>query len=216
MKTIIISIAFCLAVLPAMAQQKNENVNAEPEWKFSIGLVPQYAIVSGMRIDFDLKLKQNQYLTLAPQMYYNENYTLFYPESTDMKGLGMNVNYRYIFSQNEKPEGPYIGAGLVYKYFNLQYWGDEWISYMELGNTYSELVNQEVSKKFNQFGYDLLIGYQGTVDRFFFDMYIGWGFRLSDFDKDKSDDKFWSETVFDPGYSGFLPTIGFRAGIFLK
>ncbi|MFB6343939.1 hypothetical protein ACE1ET_19615 [Saccharicrinis sp. FJH62] len=216
MKNLILTTILCLFILPLHAQTESDNVTQNLDWQFSIGIVPQYAIISGMRLDFDLKLKQTQYLTLAPQMYYNENYTLFYPESTDMKGAGLNVNYRYIFSQNGKPEGPYVGAGLVYKYYTLKYWGDEWVDYVELGNTYSEQVNHEINQRFNQFGYDLLIGYQGTLDRFFFDMYLGWGFRLSDFDKDKSGDDFWSETVFDPGYSGFLPTIGFRVGLFLK
>ena len=216
MKNVILTAIFCFAFLQSYAQNESDNVTTTPDWQFGIGIMPQYAIISGMRLDFEIKLKQNQYLTLAPQMYYNENYTLFHPESTDMRGIGLNTNYRYIFAQTEKPDGPYVGMGLVYKYYDVKYWGSEWVDYVELGNTYSEQVNHEVNQKFNQFGYDLLIGYQGIVDRFFFDLYIGWGFRLSDFDKDKTDDDFWGETVFDPGYSGFLPTIGFRVGLFLK
>lgn len=185
-------------------------------WKFSIGIVPQYAAISGMRLDFDIKLNDRQYLTLAPQMYYNENYQLFYPDETDMKGVGLNLNYRYIFSKGMRPDGAYLGFGLIYKYYDLTYWGDEWVEYTELGSIYSTLEEMEINKKINQFGYDLLIGYEGTMDRFFYDLYIGWGFRLSDFDESESDDDFWSETIFDPGYSGFLPLIGFRAGIFLN
>lgn len=216
MKKLILSTVILLLMINAFAQENNEGVNTIPVWKFSIGLMPQYAIVSGMRLDFDIKLKERQYVTVAPQMYYDENYSMFYPDETDMKGAGINVNYRYIFTKDERPEGPYIGLGLVYKYFDISYWGDEWISYSEMDNTFTSLEYAEINKKFNQFGYDLLIGYEGTIDRFFYDFYVGWGFRLSDFNKDKSDDDFWGDTVFDPGYSGFLPTIGFRAGLFLN
>lgn len=214
----VLAISFLVLFTAFLSAQEQESVlmPKDLEWKLSLGFVPQYAIVSGMRLDLDVKIKQNQYLTFAPQMYYNKNYTQFYPDKTDMKGAGMNVNYRFIFSRTEVPEGAYIGFGLVYKYFDLAYDGDVWVNFTENDNIQQELRQQLIQKEFNQFGYDLLIGYQGTYERFFFDFYLGWGFRFSDFDEKETDHDFWGETIFDPGYEGFLPTLGFRAGIFLK
>ena len=216
MKKLLLILIIFSALTSLRAQEEQVSTSNDLKWKFAIGLVPQYAIVSGMRLDFDLKIKKNQYLTIAPQMYYNENYKMFYPDKTDMRGVGLNLNYRFLYSKTDNPEGPYIGFGLVYKYFDLKYFSETWSENSYLSNTFYTEEYGENHTEFNQFGYDLLIGYQGTYDRFFYDLYLGWGFRLSDFDKDNTDEDYWGETIFDPGYSGFLPTIGFRAGIFLK
>lgn len=214
-KQLLILIILC-PFISLSAQEEQVTIDKDLKWEFAIGLVPQYAIVSGMRLDFDMKIKRNQYLTVAPQLYYNENYTMFYPDKTDMRGLGLNLNYRFLYSKTDNPQGPYIGFGLVYKYFDLTYLAETWTYEYHLSNTFYAEDYIENNTEFNQFGYDLLIGYQGTYDRFFYDFYLGWGFRISDFDKDNTDEDYWGETIFDPGYSGFLPTIGFRAGIFLK
>lgn len=217
MKTFITCLLILIAYTSAFAQTEDNVLMPEDmEYRFGIGFVPQYAIVSGMRLDFDFKVARNQYLTLAPQLYYNKNYTMWYPDETDMKGVGANLNYRYLFTRKESPDGPYLGFGLVYKYFDVSYFGDVWYDYIENGNVVQRQEFDEINREFNQGGYDLLIGYEGTYERFFFDVYVGWGFRLSDFDDSDTEDDFWGETIFDPGYSGFLPTIGFRAGLFIK
>ena len=209
-----------LVLLLIMQTISSQNESVIPpntlERKFAISFVPQYAIISGMRLDFDIKVAPNQYITLAPQMYYNSNYKMYYVEPADMRGAGLNLNYRYIFNNKQIPEGPYLGLGLVYKYFDVGYNADQWVNFSENGNVFQQLENVLVHKYFNQGGYDLLFGYQTNWERLMLDFYIGWGFRLSDFKSEGSNPEKWGETIFDPGYSGFFPTAGFRLRIYLQ
>lgn len=181
----------------------------------SIAFVPQYAISQGMRVDFDFKIANHQYLTFGPQWYYAKDSQRFYQDNVDMKGAGINVNYRYFFSDNRLPSGPYFGFGLHYKYMDLRYETVYWNNYMENGNLFAhqEYGPQELS--IHQGGYDLLMGYQFAFNRFLMDFYLGWAFRLSDYDSDTFGND-WNETIFEPGYEGFLPTAGFRFGFLLK
>ncbi len=217
-------IAFALcANLATKAQTEEPN---KRDYKFAIGLMPQYSIYGGMRVDFDIKLKPQHYLTIGPQAYYAKNTDVFYTENTDFSGFGVNINYRYFPSKLVQPTGFYLGAGLVLQSTKATYTNSSYfISYTEDGlpkQMYANSFNdpnypQTQSKRFFKGGYDLLVGYQRVYENtIFLDAYAGWGFRLSDYDAQKNSSEYWGETIFDPGYSGFLPLIGFRFGIFLN
>lgn len=216
MRKVLSALVLLLAMQTISSQNESVIQLNTLERKFAIAFVPQYAIVSGMRLDFDIKVAPNQYVTVAPQMYYNSNYKMYYREPVDMRGVGVNLNYRYIFNNTVNAEGPYLGLGLAYKYYDVSYWGTQWVNYIENGNTFQRQEDATINKYFNQAGYDLLFGYQTNWERLFLDFYIGWGFRLSDFKSEGSNPDKWGETIFDPGYSGFLPTAGFRLGIYLQ
>ncbi len=189
----------------------NESIGGD----FGIALMPQYAITQGMRIDFDFKIANHQYITIGPQWYYAKDSQRFYRNKVDMSGAGINVNYRYFFSESRLPSGPYVGFGLHYKFMNLNYDDYNWISYTESGNTFyrDEYGTRELNVQ--QGGYDILMGYQIAFNRFLMDFYIGWAFRVSDYDSEEYGSD-WNETIFEPGYEGFLPTGGIRIGFFLK
>lgn len=182
---------------------------------FSIGFVPQYAITQGMRIDLDFKIATNQFITIGPQWYFAKNSQRFAVESADFSGAGINLNYRYFLGKSDLPSGAYLGAGLHYKYLNVEYDDYNWTYYSEYGNTYQNEQYGTQDIAFNQGGYDLLMGYQYAFNRFFVDFYLGWAFRLSDYDSD-TDGSTWSQTIFDPGFSGFMPVAGFRVGILIR
>lgn len=221
MKNLFLSLLAILVVAPSFAQNDIFNVDdilmvdESITGKYCIAFMPQYAISQGMRIDFDFRIAEHQYITIGPQWYYAKDSERYYQENVDMTGAGLTLNYRYFFSKSKLPSGPYFGFGLHYKYLDLSYEDFNWVSYTEYSNTFSHQEYGTQELMINQGGYDLLMGYQIAFNRFLMDFYIGWAFRLSDYDSDTYGND-WNETIFEPGYEGFLPTAGFRLGILLK
>ena len=68
-KKIVFAILILLYFTPNLLAQ---DALAEPAKKhFSVGLVPQYSFMGGLRPDFDYRLNdQNQWLIVSPLVYY--------------------------------------------------------------------------------------------------------------------------------------------------
>ncbi len=200
------------------AENITEIFKKEEAPKFGIAIVPQYAIMSGMRMDADILLGEKQYLTLAPQLYYSNSSYMYSYDETSFVGGGLKLTYRYFPGKKAKGDGGYLGLGLDYKYMDFKYDTYSYYDYTEDGVEYSTVTDKEGNKIFNQAGFDITLGYQLKVTpEFYLDFYAGWGFRLSDFDPDSDDDEEeWGYGILDPGYSGFIPMAGVRIGLFLK
>lgn len=209
-----ISYLFLLFTLSVFSQE-SEN---KDRGSVAVAMVPQYAIMGGMRIDGDFQIKEKQYLTLGPQLYYSNNSILYPPSETDFKGFGLKATYRYFPGEKAKPQGGYIAFGLDYKYLNTTYNSYDYYSYYEDDLSYLTVGDELKNSKFNQAGFDMLVGYQFIIGRdFLLDLYLGWGFRISDFDPNKEgNNDEWASDILDPGYSGFVPVVGVRVGILLN
>lgn len=183
-----------MSLLAVVAFGQEEEKALKPETTMAVSFMPQYLIVGGMRMDFDMQVAPKGWLTLAPVFYYVDNTYMWDPETTSYTGVGAVVNYRYFPSG----KGIYASVGANYRYLNAEY------------TKYNVSTINEA--KFNTLGFDLAIGYQFLlVDQFFMDLYLGWGFRYSMEDSDE-EDSYWSDALLDLGYSGFLPVAGVRLG----
>jgi len=96
-----------LLLFPFLLAGQTE-VAVPKEKKFGIGLVPQYAITSGTRIDFDIRLPgKNQWLVVAPQLYLvTENSNLWNFE--EMTGVGIDLQHRIFIGQGKDPRWAYL------------------------------------------------------------------------------------------------------------
>lgn len=213
-----------LAVLSLNVCAQDEEVKV---FDLGVAIVPQYAFASTMRIDFDLTLKKNNVLTIAPMFSFarhssllfsnNNSYDYYYeddyPQDISLTGAGLKLTLRHFFGDFDKNTGMYLGGGLHYRYSHVEYKVDGTYTYSEDGDTYITYGMIDKEENFNQVGLDFLLGYQMYfIDNIYGDFFAGWGFRMSD--ADDSSDEFWSETVFDIAYSGYTPLAGIRLGIF--
>lgn len=94
-------VSLLLLLLP-FAGSGQAEVPVRGEKSFGIGLVPQYAITSGTRIDFDIRLPgKNQWLVVAPQLYLvTENSNLW--DFEEMTGVGIDLYHRIFIGQGKE------------------------------------------------------------------------------------------------------------------
>lgn len=188
------SILFSILLFLGMGLYAQDSIEAPTRNNFAVSFTPQYIITGGMRMDFDGRLTDKTWLTLAPTFYYMDNSYMWDPESTSYLGVGLHANYRYFPSGR----GIYVGLGMSYKFLNAEY------------TKYSEEAKEKA--EFHTMGFDYLFGYQfKLVEQLFMDLYLGWGFRYSIENSNEADD-YWSNAILDLGYSGFLPVAGVRVG----
>ena len=51
--------------------------------QYGIAILPQYAIASTMRLDFDIALKKTNVLTLSPMFSFARNSSLLFPNNSN-------------------------------------------------------------------------------------------------------------------------------------
>ena len=189
-----LKITFLLLLLTVLAFAQNTEIPVENETQYAFSFTPQYVIMGGMRMDFDIKMSEKGWLTVAPVFYYMDDSYMYKPESTSYTGIGAFLNYRYF----PTGKGMYAGMGLNYKYLNTDY------------SDYNETIAKNA--KFNTYGFDITFGYQfRIVEQLFMDAFLGWGFRYS-VQETVEDEAYWSDGFLGLGYSGFLPVAGLRLG----
>lgn len=196
---------------------------------WAVAMLPQYAIVSTMRIDFDRTIGHNNVITLSPMFSFARNSSLLFPNSDDyyydnatqypenisLTGGGLKFTFRHFFGDFNLNSGLYLGGGLHYRFSHVEYQEEGWIAHETNGDSYLHYEMIDKEEDFNQVGVDVILGYQiYLIDNIFLDVFGGWGIRISDYDTERGEVNHWGETIFDIGYSGYTPLMGLRLGVF--
>ncbi len=201
------------AILSSFANAQEEEFIPN----YTVGFVPQYMIVNGMRTDVEIKLKnENHWLQIAPQVYYYENPDTywFYDDFIKLSGAGLDLHHKIYLGKNKPANGPYIAYGGVYQNFNIHYSTYNWEEYEESGLTYHEYAHSLKKGTIHKTGINLIFGYQlNPYERLMIDFYLGAGLRKS-FSNEIVEDRF-NESMTDYNYSGTLLVIGVRFGALL-
>ncbi len=198
---------------PLFLSAQNQDGN-EPENKtFGLGLVPQYAITNGLRVDLDFKLNdKNHWLVAAPQFYFRQNPDLW--DYNSMFGLGIELQHKIYLKREFKMVNPYIAYGPVVNYFSVREDGYEAYEFNENGGNYIGLSDGEMTTKIFKMGGNLIFGIHFLMlDRLFLDFYAGAGMRFSIDDKTSGLHEHYNDWWGDMGYSGTLMTGGVRLGV---
>lgn len=228
MKPLMLAIILLSCFSPSRQLIAQEEEKEPTTFNFGIAIVPQYAFASTMRFDFDFTLKNNNVITVAPMFSFarhssllfssqNDSYDYYnhknYPQDIALTGGGLKLTLRHFFGDFKQNSGLYLGGGLHYRYSHVTYKMEGWQNSTIDGDDYMTYGYADEEEDFNQVGVDFLLGYQMYLrDNIYGDFFAGWGFRMSD--SNDENDNYWSETVFDIGYSGYTPLAGIRLGIF--
>ncbi len=205
---------FVLLLLPQLVFSQVTIDQPEEQKTFSLGIVPQYAIVNGFRIDLDFRLNErNQWLVVAPQMYINNKANLDW-DYNSMIGAGVELQHRIYLKKEMSSRNVYFGYGPVFNYFSVQDDGLTTRQFVEDGGTYIGLEEGEMTTNIYKIGGNLIFGIQCLIaDNFYFDSFIGTGMRFSFDDKTTGLHEYYNEWWGDMGYSGTLMVGGFRFGV---
>ena len=213
---------FCLALIATISSagyaQSDQSSDEPVELKNAVSIVPQYAAISGIRIDYERKIKNDKWLLFAPQLYLNKDGNNDYDEMT---GLGMNVYYKLFLSHSKKKNATgtsrtniYFSAGPTFQHFNLTSIEEIPVEFIQDGATYIKFSSSEITTGINKFGANANFGLQFAFERFILDIYAGIGIRYA-VDKDGNLMDFHNNDWLDYGYSGILLDGGIRFGFFI-
>jgi len=220
-------LTFIIAI-PTWAQQ-NEPVELPDQPQNVIAFVPQYAILKGIRIDYEKRLKNSDHwIVMAPQIFLDAtNNNFFYYDDGDydsyesMVGFGLNLYYKSMVFKSDKVNWKsglprhslYFSAGPNYQHFALTNTEEVAVPFIEDGTTYYQFDVQEVKKRINRFGGVANAGWQFAFDRFLLDLYLGVAIKYS-VDENGSMIKSNYSQWTDMSYTGILLDGGFRIGMF--
>ena len=133
MKRTLLPILACLMAVTAQAQVDNLVKEKDPTVAVAFSLLP-YAYNTA-EIDLDLRLKERQWLTIAPRVQYGNTSEYDYePMNAIKNGMGLGLNYRY-FPLNRMSVthsdgcGPYISGGLRGQTTLYDYSGNRYVYY---------------------------------------------------------------------------------------
>jgi hypothetical protein len=219
-------LALILGISAPIFGQQKESVELPNQPQNAIALVPQYAIVHGIRIDYEKRIKNgNNWVVFAPQIYTDvdgsNSWTSGYASYESMTGMGLNVYFKSIAYKSDKINwrsglprtSLYLQAGPSYQHFSLRNTEEVAVPYVEDGTTYYQFDTQEVKKPINRFGAVVDVGWQLAFDRFLIDTYLGLAVKYS-YDQNGELIRTSSGGWGGRDYSGIYMDGGFRLGMF--
>lgn len=225
-KAILIILALSVGA-PIYAQQETEVANTITEPQNALSFVPQYAILNGLRVDYERRIKNgNHWIVMAPTFfldasnnnyYYDDDYSSY----ETMVGVGINLYYKSIVYKsnriNVKSGLPrhslYFSAGPNYQYFSLTNTEEIAVPFVDNGITYYEFDLQDIKKTINRFGAIANVGWQLAFGRFMLDLYLGVAVKYSTGEGGGIIKTNYAEWT-DLDYSGILLDGGVRVGMF--
>lgn len=204
-------ILFLLFPLVSFSQETPET--AELPARYGVGIVPQYAIVNGIRVDFDFRLNgRGQWLVLAPQAYISSSNNSW--DYYNMTGTGIEIQHKLFLNEFKNRGGTYFAYGPVFNYFSVNDDGLVARNFIENGGNYIGLVDDEINTKIFKIGGNVIFGLQLVLNRnFYLDTYVGTGIRFSFDNKTTGLHEYYNDWWGDMGYSGTLIVGGFRFGV---
>jgi hypothetical protein len=189
-------------------------------------MVPQYFFISGLRTDIDIRLGKSTWLSLAPQLYANENndYYIGYSDWDDtyytdeykkLFGYGGHIGLiHYQSFQNNTKFQYLLGYGLSYMKSNVEYEGPGWFEKEYLGLQVLEYGTYTQETNIEQYGGVLYFGLYIPVDeRFFIELYMGSKLKYSTYKFSGDQERRFNDNILKPGYTGILPYTGVRYGL---
>ncbi|MCF6360076.1 MAG: hypothetical protein L3J29_04860 [Cyclobacteriaceae bacterium] len=218
----------CTSLSPVMAQQDSLASSTIIEPQNAISFVPQYAIINGIRIDYERRIKNgNHWIVAAPMFFIDNNNQFYYYDDGSyanyetMTGVGLNIYFKNIVYKSNKinwksglpRHSIYLSAGLSYQYFSLTSSEEVAVPFIDNGITYYQFDLQDVKKSINRYGGVVNVGWQLVFDRFLLDLYVGVAFKYSTGEGGaiiKTPNSGWTRI----DYSGILLDGGLRLGMF--
>jgi len=196
----------------------------------AVSISPFSFAINKAEIGLDLRIKERQWLTIAPILQFgnnnnNNNYYDYYDITNAInKGFGLKLNYRYFpltrsSKNNSDGLGPFISGGISGMSTTYDYIGNSYVSYIDDYGVNGYILDGETpyTEVVSQFGMEVNIGYTlRWFDILFAEAYIGMGARYSDYEYDALKGVNLGKNTYDTGYTGYTLTGGLRLGIFLN
>jgi hypothetical protein len=208
-----------ISILPVQIQAQEQTIAGKlphQEKKYTIATHPLYHFNSGVRFDFEKRIKNTpSWIQLGVAGYFMSNKSnesnwiiISGDELSYLRGIGLELNYKYFVN---KKESLYFAGGGSYSHYNTKYMGTHLRSYIEDGLVYLAMDYGKIDQKINKLGINTYFGYQIPTPVFLFDMFVGLGYRHSFRTNDTA--QLFNETMISLGYTGVVFITGVRFGV---
>jgi len=223
MKRTLLPILACLIAVTSHAQVENLVKEKDPTVAVAFSLLP--FAYNTAEINLDLRLKERQWLSIAPRLQYGDNSSYYYydPMNTIKNGVGLGLTYRYFpltrmsVTQSDGC-GPFISGGLIGQTTLYDYIGNRYTNYTDEYGIDGFYITGDKSyqERVSQLSVDICLGYSVRLfDVLFAEGFIGLGSRFSNYTYDERKGFDLGENAWDTGFTGYTLTGGFRVGILL-
>ncbi len=183
----------------------------------AIGLVPQYTIVGGFRMDYERRIspKSNQWIIASPQVYMVTNGRLGH-DFVDLNGFGIDMKHRIFLAESTlEPKGFYFEYGPMFQQYKIKDERTYTEKYFEDGIEYYTIKTGVLTTKLMKLGGNFHLGYQWLLgQKAFLDLFAGPGIRISFDDRNEGFSPWYNDMWIDYGYSGTLLDGGLRVGFY--
>lgn len=217
-----IPVYFLILILPIQnsAAQSLRIVDPFPGYRQAVFLAPQYVAISGIRVDYERKLRKgHQWIVIAPQYYSDQN---GYEDFDSFTGYGINMYFKRFLSHSVRVNdnglprtNVYFATGPAFQNFAMRSTEEVPEEFIDNGVTYIRYSQNEVKTRIYKTGLNADFGVQIITDRFSIDFYGGVGLRLA-FDENGEIMDYFNEYWIDFGYTGFLLNGGIRLGFMVR
>ncbi|MDP4277134.1 MAG: hypothetical protein Q8914_05805 [Bacteroidota bacterium] len=223
-KGILFFLLACLA-MPAFSQEF-KPVFKEQSPSVALAISPIPFTYNTAEINLDLRLKERQWLTIAPRLQYGTPSSGTYdldPKDVIKNGIGLGLVYRYFpLTRSSRSYsdgfGPFVSAGLRGQTTRYQYEANSYVPYTDDYGVDGYYINgtKPYDQRVSQLSADFCIGYSlRLMDILFAEAYVGLGTRFSDYEYNSATGFNLGKNEWDTGYTGYTFTGGIRFGIFL-
>jgi hypothetical protein len=180
--------------------------------------VPQYLVNNGLRIDIDKRIKEtNNWLVISPILYlsYHNDFSM-QDDYKSVKGGGLTLSYRKMYTKSDQPVGFYISPGLCYQFVDINTDNNIWDKITDQwGQVKYDWVNKNYDARIHKIGGNITIGVQAEIyPGLLLDFFAGTGIRYSfrSYSNGEAGIRF-NSSMLGYGYSGTLFVGGFRIGV---
>jgi|GEM_PF-1606663 len=225
MKRIIVLLLLAGLMLPAFSQE-NTSLFKEQSPSLALAFAPIPFAYNTAEIDLDVRIKERQWLTIAPRLQYGnalDDSYYYMAQDAIRNGVGLGLTYRFFPLTRATRSysdgfGPFVSAGLRGQTTLYAYEGDDYVTYEDDYGVVGYYVVGEVpyEERVSQLSVDICLGYSlRLLDILFAEAYVGLGTRFSNYEYDAMKGFNLGEYEWDTGYTGYTLTGGLRIGIFL-
>jgi hypothetical protein len=213
-----IAIAFFLAIFCISQLAISQDLDNNYRHRTWIMGVPQHLFQNGIKIEIDKNLSSPQdWIIFSPTIYYRatrENWFFGDNDLLGVKGAGLDIMYRWYFSELKEMSNFYLSAGGGYRLVQLEYEGNSWEGFVENGLDYYQFDESPWKKDIQTFNLKTIAGYKLIIDRHLaIDFYMGLGMKLSTEKLPENVQVFDDDNVYSFGGTGFIFVGGMRIGV---
>ena len=203
--------------------------------RYQISFCPQYLVNNGLKIGFDLRISNKNWISVSPEFYHADdifsssvlgansklvdNYSFYSSSgllsySTDaLKGFAVSIEDKIFLGESNQYTGTYLKFGFNYTWFNITYNDYAWQPYLKNGLSYYDLVYENGNIDINKYGF--MLGF-GIAKRLFKTLRADFVFGLGDTNAHISNNmdgtRNYTRTFFDYASDGVYPVITFQIG----